>query len=294
MPSFDFEGYRIAYSTYGEGDRVLVLAHGLLMNQTMFQRLAPTLAGHGNRVVTVDLLGHGLSDQPHEMYAYSMTQFGRQVIALLDHLGVEQGVVGGTSLGANVALEAAAEAPDRVRGLFVEMPVLENALLVAALLFTPLAVSIRFGRPWMRALAWSTRQIPRSFFLGDLVLDWLRRDPEPSEAVLLGLLSGRTAPPRDERVGFGMPALIIGHRNDPLHPFSDADTLTRELPGARLLNANSVLEWRIRPSRLDSELAAFLDEVWAGAEDRSDGRRRAERPASASQADGDRGRPATR
>jgi len=47
---------------------------------------------------------------------------------LLDHLGVPQAVVGGTSLGANVALEAAVLAPERVRGLVLEMPVLENAL----------------------------------------------------------------------------------------------------------------------------------------------------------------------
>lgn len=264
MPSFDFEGHRIAYTTFGEGERVLVLVHGLLMNQTMFQRLAPTMAGHGNRVVTVDLLGHGLSDQPHEMYAYSMPQFGRQVIALLDHLGIEQAVVGGTSLGANVALEAASEAPDRIRGLFIEMPVLENALLVCAVIFTPLAISIRANRLGMRMLARATRQIPRTFFLADLMLDWLRRDPEPSEAVLLGLLSGRTAPHRDERVGFEMPALIIGHPNDPLHPFSDADTLAHELAGARLVDANSFLEWRVDPDRLDAELAAFLDETWAG------------------------------
>lgn len=265
MPSFDFEGHRIAYTTFGEGERVLVLVHGLLMNQTMFQRLAPTMAGHGNRVVTVDLLGHGLSDQPHEMYAYSMPQFGRQIVALLDHLEVEEAVVGGTSLGANVALEAASEAPDRVRGLFIEMPVLENALLVCAVIFTPLAISIRVNRFGMRMLARATREVPRTVFLADLVLDWLRRDPEPSEAVLLGLLSGRTAPHRDERAGFEMPALIIGHPNDPLHPFSDADTLAHELAGAQLVNANSFLEWRINPSRLDAELAAFLDETWAGA-----------------------------
>jgi hypothetical protein len=37
----------------------------------------------------------------------------------------------------------------------------------------------------------------------------------------------------------------------------------RELPRARLVEASSILEWRLRPSRLDRELCAFLDEVWA-------------------------------
>ena len=40
--------------------------------------------------------------------------------------------------------------------------------------------------------------------------------------------------------------------------------LAEELPNARLIEANSILEWRISPDRLDDELAAFLDEVWAG------------------------------
>jgi len=40
-----------------------------------------------------------------------MQRFAEQVVALLDHLEVEQAVVGGTSLGANVALETAALAP---------------------------------------------------------------------------------------------------------------------------------------------------------------------------------------
>ena len=65
------------------------------------------LAARGNRVVTLDLLGHGRSDRPRDMTRYSMPLFGEQVIALLDHLEVDEAVVGGTSLGANTTLEAA-------------------------------------------------------------------------------------------------------------------------------------------------------------------------------------------
>jgi hypothetical protein len=38
--------------------------------------------------------------------------------------------------------------------------------------------------------------------------------------------------------------------------------LAEELPNSRLIEANSILEWRISPERLDGELAAFLDDVW--------------------------------
>ena len=61
--SFRYSGHRIAYADYGEGERVLVLAHGLLMNRHMYDHLAPEMASRGYRVITVDLLGHGALGQ---------------------------------------------------------------------------------------------------------------------------------------------------------------------------------------------------------------------------------------
>src|SRR3954449_5002175 len=119
-------GHRLAYTSYGEGPRVTVLVHGLLLSQKMHEPLARALAQRGNRVVTLDLLGHGRSDRPHDMSEYSMSFFGEQMIALLDHLEVDEAVLAGTSLGANATLEAATQAPDRVRGMLIEMPVLDN------------------------------------------------------------------------------------------------------------------------------------------------------------------------
>ena len=142
------------------------------------------------------------------------------------------------------------------------MPVLDNALLGAAMVFTPMLIALRFGEPVFRVLSAVTRRIPRTNQLVDIGLDWLRQDPAPSRAVLEGILFGRTAPPRDERRRMRMPALVIGHPSDPLHPFSDADMLVEEMPAARLVNATSIMEWRLSPSRLDDELSAFLAEQY--------------------------------
>ena len=87
MGEFLYEGHRIEYDSYGEGERALVLVHGLLMNRRMFEPLGPALARRGNRVICVDLLGHGRSDRPEDLRLYSMPLFARQVAALLDHLG---------------------------------------------------------------------------------------------------------------------------------------------------------------------------------------------------------------
>jgi pimeloyl-ACP methyl ester carboxylesterase len=273
--SFRYHGHRIAYDVHGTGERVLVLVHGLLMNRRMYDALAPEIASRGNRVVTVDLLGHGRSDRLADRQMYSMTAFADQLLGLLDHLDLEAPVVGGTSLGANVGLEFAAHHPDRAGGLFIEMPVLEDALLGAALMFTPILLGLRLGNPLFKGVAALTRRIPRSNYLVDIALDWVRQDPEPSRAVLEGILFGRTAPTKEERRALQHPALVIGHPNDPLHPFSDAGMLVEEMPNARLVDANSILEWRLTPERLNNELAAFLDEVYA------EGEAKGERPARA-------------
>ena len=186
MGSFTLDGQRLAYSVHGQGPGLTILLHGLLFSQYMHEALAQSLAERGQRVVTLDLLGHGESDRPRDMARYSMPAFGAQVVALLDHLGEREAVVMGTSLGANVALEAAAQAPERFRGMVIEMPVLDHALLGCALAFTPLMVVLTFGEPGMRALARAARTVPRRRLPWqlDILLDWIRQDPAPSAAVL--------------------------------------------------------------------------------------------------------------
>jgi pimeloyl-ACP methyl ester carboxylesterase len=261
---FEHGGRELAYETYGEGPKLTVLLHGLLFSRRMHDALARALAERGHRVVTLDLLGHGESDRPRDEWRYSMPAFGREVVALLDHLDEPEAVVMGTSLGANVALEVASQAPERVRGMVVEMPVLDHALLGCALAFTPLMLALTFGERGMRALSFAARRVPSRPlpWQVDILLDWIRQDPEPSAAVLQGLFFGRTAPPREERREFTAPALVIGHQYDIVHPFSDAGMLAAELPNGRLLEARSLLELRLAPRRLTDEIASFLDECW--------------------------------
>jgi pimeloyl-ACP methyl ester carboxylesterase len=285
MVKFDFEGQQIAYAEYGGGPvavtptggrgrtarsapavaRPLIMVHGLLLAQTMHERLARDLSARGNRVVTVDLLGHGESDRPRDMWRYSMRLFAQQVVALMDHLELEQAVVMGTSLGANTALEIALDHPERLRGMVIEMPVLDNALLWSALAFTPVLVALTFGERAMKLLSRATRAVPRRVLphYGNVALDLVRQEPGPGGALLQGLFFGRIAPHRTQRREFQTPALILGHHRDPVHPFSDAGQLADELPNGRLIEANSFFELRAQPERLTNEIARFLDEVWA-------------------------------
>lgn len=261
---FDFRGHRLAYRVFGDGPKTTVLLPGLLLPQKMQWPLAERLARRGNRVVTMDPLGHGGSDRPDDMRLYSMTLFGEQTVGLLDHLELDAAVVGGTSLGANVTLEVAAIAPARLRGMVVEMPVLDHALVGSALAFMPMLVGFTLARRPLGAVASALRRLPRRGLpnLAEVGLDWLSQEPGPSGALLQGLFFGRIAPPQVLRRTFEAPTLVIGHPRDPVHPFSDADELADELPNGRLVRASSIFELRISPERLTGEIGEFVGDCW--------------------------------
>jgi pimeloyl-ACP methyl ester carboxylesterase len=266
MAHFRYDGHQLAYTVHGQGPRTTILMPGLLLSQKMQLPLARALAKSGHRAITFDPLGHGASDRPREMWRYSISAFAQQTVGLLDHLELDQAIVGGTSLGANITLEVAAIAPARLRGMIVEMPVLDNAIPACAAAFTPLLFALTFGEPMMKGLARGARALQgrRLPFLLEMWVDWMAQDPGPSGAVLQGLLFGRTAPGHNLRQTFSAPALVIGHPRDPVHPFSDSDMLTSELPNARLLDANSIVERFVQPERLTAEIAAFVEECWNG------------------------------
>jgi len=261
--SFEHEGHRLAYDIVGEGKRTVVLTHGLLMSRKMHRPLSRRLAERGYRAVSLDFLGHGESDRPVDVTAYSMQAFGREIIALLDHLGVEQALVQGTSLGANSVLEASLVAPERIRGMVIEMPVLDNAILGAAAAFLPFMLAMRFAAPAVRVVNTVANLVPTSRVPAiDMLMDWPRDPPGPSLAVLQGLFFGRIAPSRELRRTIEVPALVVGHPHDPIHPFTDSDELSGELPNARLVEAESIVEMRVRPERITAEIADFVDQCW--------------------------------
>jgi len=253
----------LSFEVHGTGNRTLVYLHGLLLDAALNRRLARDLADAGNRVILLDLPGHGASDKPRRAAAHRMDAYARRVVHLLDELGVGDAVIGGMSLGADVALQVAQFAPDRVRAMVLEMPVLEAATPFASLLFTPLLAVTHYAAPVVRAFSSLARRLPRQH-LGPLDQVWgaLTLDPDEMVAVLHGVLVGPVAPTAEERGAMTMPALVIGHRSDRLHPFGDANRLANQLPNARLVEARSIWELRVTPARITAEIAKFLSEVW--------------------------------
>jgi pimeloyl-ACP methyl ester carboxylesterase len=263
--TFEVEGLRLHYERHGRGERVLVFLHGLLLDNQLSRRLAADLAERGYQVILLDLPGHGKSDKPRHASAHRMDSYARHVVALLDELGIEQAVIGGVSLGANVSLQVAVQAPERVRGLLVEMPVLEWAVPGAAVVFLPMLLGVHYAAPLVRIVAALARRVPRTTIAPlDSLVTVLKAEPEEIAAVLHGMLVGPITPTYEARHAIQAPTLVIGHKIDFIHPFTDADHLTRQLPHARLIEAHSIFELRVAPDRLTAKIADFLDETYQG------------------------------
>jgi pimeloyl-ACP methyl ester carboxylesterase len=253
---------RLEFTEYGAGEAWVVLVPPLLVPRRVHDRSARMLASNGLHVVVLDPLGHGRSDRPADPLSYSVTAFAEQVVALLDHLGAPRAVVGGSSLGANVALEVAAIAPERVTGLLLDGPVLENALGAQLALLGPILATARFAPFALAALRLATRPLPRR-----LAPEWVRLsletlDARPGEvaAVVRGVLFGRFAPTGAERAALAVPTLVLARTADPFHPAGDAELVAGEIPDAVLERAAAPLEWRRRPERLDLVVTRFVRE----------------------------------
>lgn len=106
------DGTRLAYRLDGAADRpVLLLANSIATGLQMWDDNMADFTHHF-RVLRYDLRGHGGSDAPAG--AYSLDRLGRDVIELLDALGIERAHVLGLSLGGFVAQWLAIHAPERV------------------------------------------------------------------------------------------------------------------------------------------------------------------------------------
>ncbi|ACT10201.1 hypothetical protein Dshi_5003 [Dinoroseobacter shibae DFL 12 = DSM 16493] len=114
MPRASLRGHTIHYQQIGDGPDV-VLIHGLFCNIAFWWfRVAPQLAERF-RVTALDLRGHGFSAMSDE--GYRTVDLAGDVVALMDHLGIEKAHVIGHSFGGAVALAVATIGSDKVRRL---------------------------------------------------------------------------------------------------------------------------------------------------------------------------------
>lgn len=110
------DGVRVHYTNYGAGEKALLFVHGWSSDETVWKKQASELAAT-MRVITVDLPGHGQSDQPE--IGYTMDYYARALDAVLRDAGVKKAVLAGHSNGTPVVRQFYRRYPQEVSGLIV-------------------------------------------------------------------------------------------------------------------------------------------------------------------------------
>jgi pimeloyl-ACP methyl ester carboxylesterase len=218
---------RIHYFVGGRGSP-LVLVHGLGGRALDFALLMPGLAKN-HRVYALDLLGYPPSDTPELDYSVGL-QSGvlRQFV---DTLRLEQFDLAGWSMGGWIALEFAAQSPERVRRLVL--------LDSAGMNFTP-SFDLRLFTPRtlgdIEALEkLLTPRPPRApaFILRD-VLRLLREERWVIQRTIDNMMTGREL--MDGKLGdVTMPVLIVWGRQDAITPLALGEAMHREMPQSVLV-----------------------------------------------------------
>jgi 3-oxoadipate enol-lactonase len=114
MPFAEVNGQRLRFDDTGGDGPPVVLSHGFLMDREMFEPQVKALAPE-YRVITWDERGFGETEFDGQPFTY--WDSARDCLGLLDHLGLDDAVLGGMSQGGFLSMRAALLAPERVRAL---------------------------------------------------------------------------------------------------------------------------------------------------------------------------------
>jgi pimeloyl-ACP methyl ester carboxylesterase len=252
------DGCRLYYELHGpEGAAPLVLLEGMGGDIPGWRRNIPHLSTR-YRVVAYDFRGNGRSDKPDT--TMTMSTFGDDTVALLDHLGFERAHLYGQSLGGMMGIELGLARPDRVR-----------SLVLAATHAGPAQAS----RPGPEA------RVPKDKpYLALYSPRFAREHPDHvAEDVLVG--SQHPQPPHAGRRQWeairgwdawsrlseiACPTMVLHGTEDRLIAVENARRLAALIPGARLvlLGGAGHVYHSERPEESDQAVLAFLDEVESG------------------------------
>jgi pimeloyl-ACP methyl ester carboxylesterase len=239
MPTFHHDQIAFNYADEGEG-LPLILLHGLTADMAQPLEIAPTR--DGVRLLRMDMRGHGGTYPLGPEDGFSFAQMASDVLALADHLGLEQFVIGGISMGAGISLSLATLQPGRVRGLILIRPAWLDGSSPPTLevmreaghciqQYGVIAGKARFEQLMLyqqvaAAVPYAARGLLAQF-----------DHPRAAEAVVR-LLRIPADKPIGDRAAWSrlpMPALVIGNGQDPTHPLAMAQAFAGWIPNAHLV-----------------------------------------------------------
>lgn len=249
MPKIDRDGVQIYYEAHGEGP-ALLLTHGFSATCQMWKGQIDALAPHFT-VITWDMRGHGQSDYPEDLSAYSEEATVADMAALLDHFGAQSAVIGGLSLGGYMSLAFHRAHPERTRALLIidTGPGYKNDEARAGWNKNALARAERYEREGLGDLAAASAEVREAH----------HRDATGLARSARGMLTQRDARVIESLPYIRVPALVVVGEHDT--PFLAAsDYMAAKIPGAKkVVVANAGHAANIdNPAAFNEALTAFL------------------------------------
>jgi pimeloyl-ACP methyl ester carboxylesterase/sugar phosphate isomerase/epimerase len=235
---FDRDGIQFHYRDTGRG-LPFVFQHGLGgdLNQPFgVYRPIPSM-----RLIAFDMRGHGETRPLGDLDKLTISGLAEDLIALLDHLEIKQAIVGGISLGAAIAVDVALRFPERVLGLvlsrpaWIDQPLPENVQLYATIARLIRDLGPKEGLYHFRKMAvFQAMERESPDCAKSLIGQFEQPRAEECVARLERLSADTPCPDLAEYRKIGVPTLILGNYQDPIHPFAIAETLSQIIPGAEL------------------------------------------------------------
>ena len=234
-------GAELAIQRRGAG-RAFLWGHGLTSSSAQEDQTGLRLwdrLREGWEVIRVDARGHGESSIGTDPQVYRWSELAADALALADALGHARFVIGGASMGAAVALHAAAAAPERVRALVLMCPPTAWATRPAQAIRYRASADLAEREGLAALAAAEATQPPIPIFRG--LFDpaemararYAGRDASVISAVLRGAATSDFPLP-DAVAKLRQPALLLAWEGDDGHPLSTAQKLAELLPGATL------------------------------------------------------------
>lgn len=239
MPFFDHDGIRFHYRESGSGIP-FVFQHGLGadLSQTFDLFQPPT----GFRLITFDCRAHGETRPVGPDEKISVEQFANDLAAFLDHLGIQQAIIGGISMGAAIALCFALEHPERVLGLVLSRPAwLDESRADNMRVFSSLAEFIRKYGAWEGAQRYQETPAFQNVLkvspdnANSLLAQFAHPRAEETVAKLERIPCYAPKHTRADWKRIRVPTLILANRQDEIHPFHFGEVLAAEITGAHLV-----------------------------------------------------------
>jgi 2-hydroxy-6-oxonona-2,4-dienedioate hydrolase len=270
----DIAGARTRFFHHGEGDRGVLLIHGVGVGADSWLWNIEAL-GQGRMAVAPDLLGYGLTDEGSYRDGPPHDAMLDHLVALADHLGLQRLCVVGSSFGANIACHLALRLDARVDRLVLvgcgpalNTPPVHHAMYQQSLANGIAAMAdptLERCERRMRNLVFDPASVPAALPLSQLTLYGLPETRDRYERRIRGIMSMEAltqydVTPRLQEIA--APTLVIWGRQDIRGELEEAQRHAARLPRAKMLLWDECghLPYLEKPAQFNAAVEAFIRE----------------------------------